>query len=260
MPTRVEIHIVGLALCFFKNEVWNVVFVCDNVHPLEFTYPRGTGTASSSLREANRDLDINFSADEFTRIDEPFGDNFWRLFNMAAPYAHGSGKLRIERRRNLTDLVWMRVPAATFDVIRTTDNNYFVQEQRYAGAPVEIIGQVGKEAVLVFEMRERLAMNITDPDDGAYSRRYEFENGSGVIRLSFDNDCYANCTHNDFLDLYELVIDGSAGSERKFAAGQVKSTLINARRDESNSQTGFSIMSPQYGNCDPVGIEPPPGD
>lgn len=259
MPTRIEIHIVGLAVCFFKDEFWNIVFICDNVHPLEFTYPNGGGTASSSLHESNRDLEVSFTSDEFIRIGEPYGDNFWRLFNMAGPYAHGASKLEILRRKKITDLVWMKVPAASFDVWRITDNNYFVQEQDYPGAPVEIIGQVGKEVVLEFDVKDNFTMLITDPNDSSYSRRYSFANGSGKVALAFDNDCYSNCTHNDFLDLYEFVIDGDEGSERKFAAGQVKSGLVNARRLDSNPRMDARPMSPQYGNCDPVGIEPPPG-
>lgn len=256
MSTIITIRVLGLAACFYRQPYWNVVFVCDNVHPLDFMYPEGSGVGSASLHETGRDLEIAFHSPSVGPAPNPYENESGRLFNMAADYAHGPNTLRIERRRKITDLAWMKVPTSVFGVSRTTDRQYYVQEQNFPGAPVKIIDPVAKDVVLTFGIEDNLTMAVTDPKDPSYNREFKFDASGGNIDLDFDNDCHNKCTHNDFLDLYEFVIDGDENQERQFAAGQVEGDIPNAQPNGLKLLGG--VMSPEQGNCDPSGIMPAP--
>ncbi len=258
MSIMITIRVRGLAACFFRDPFWNIVFVCDDVHPLDFTYPSGSGLGNAPLREVGRDLEIVFHNEQISLAPNPYTADSGRLFNLAAAYAHGPGRLRIERRRKLTDLVWMKVPTSVYGVSQTTDGYYYVQEQTFPGAPVEIIDPVANEVVLTLSVEGNIRMTLSDPKDASYTREFDFDLSDGEIDLEFDNDCHNKCTHNDFLDLYEFVIDGDRNSERQFAAGQVKGSVPNSSPSFLPRRGG--IMSPEQGNCDPVKIEPPPDE
>ena len=269
MPSRIEIHITGLALCYFKNDYWYVAFLCDEAHQLNCKFAHAAGTFEEDLHDRHRKtLNLDFESLEIKPRDgEPYGDNSEVLFNMSAEYAHGAddpdtSKLRFRDRTGVeTDLILMKVPQAILEVWKVTDNDYFVQEQTYSGAPVEIIGQVGSEVVIRFDVGSRAAMKLTDPNDPKYSRPIsEFDPGMRKVVIEFDNHCHTDlggCRKNDFLDLYDLVIDRVEDGERKFAAGQVKSTFFAGKRVEELREA-LKRMIPQQGNCDPVGSNPPP--
>lgn len=267
MPTRIEIYVGGLAACYYSEDegVWNVVFVCDDLHPLKLSYPTASGTSYAYLREDNRDLEIRIDGGPFTHNDRPRGREFSWIFNMAAPYAHGQEELVIERRKDITDLVAMKVPAATLDTWELTPNNYFVQELvGYPGPPVEIISRVAHVMVLDLETAKDLILRVVDPKDPTFEKRFTFGASSDPIVLQFDNNCHQGCDHNDFLDLYEFVVDyippgtSDPRTERQFAAGQISSPRSGILRASSGSRAGVLNKSPQYGNCDPVVIDPPP--
>lgn len=256
MSTTVTIRVKGLAACYFREPFWNIVFVSDNLHPLDFTFPKGGGSGNERLREDHRDLRIDFQSDTFGSAPNPYESDAGRLFNLAADYAHGPDKLKILRRRIQADLVCMRVPTAVIGVSQTTDRHYYVQEQLFPGAPVEIIDPVAKDIVLTFSMEDKVTMAISDPKDSTYQRKFEFDSSLGNVDLDFDNDCHNKCSHNDFMDLYEIVIDGDETRERRFAAGQIKGSIPNASPKVLPPLGG--IMSAEQGNCDPVKIVPPP--
>src|SRR5687767_2566843 len=129
MPTQVTILVRGLAVCFHRDEVWNVVFVCDEVHPLDLEYSDFAGPKKAALREAGRDLDANLAAKGFTSAGGTYGQDFDRIFNFAEEYAHGrDAKLVVKRRKRTTDLVWLKVPAATLGASDFTTREYYVQE------------------------------------------------------------------------------------------------------------------------------------
>ena len=254
--TTLTIRVRGLAICYLRDAAWKVIFVCDNVHPLTLTYPVGSGTASVSLREQGRDLDLELRSQNLGPAKNPYAANIDRLFNMAAGHAHGRDKLKLMRRRKITDLAIMTVPVSLAGVSQTTDGYYFVQEQSHPGMPVKIIDPVAKEVVFTVGIADKVTLSVTDPKDPKYTKSFEIEGGGSDIELDLDNDCDNKCTHNDFLDLYEVVIDGSESKERKFAAGKVIGDIPNAMPRVIKPLGG--TMSAEQGNCDPVQIDPPP--
>jgi len=249
MPTAVMILVRGLAVCFHRDEVWNVVFVCDDVHPLDVQYTDSSGPKKVTLHEAGRDLDANLAGEGFTSVGGPFGQDFDRIFNFAAEYAHGAGaKLVIKRRRRITDLVWLKVPGANLSASDFTTREYYVQEMlSYRGSPVEIIPRVATELAVKFEVNDELRIDLIDPADANYAKSIKPVASGGSITIEFNNDCGSRCTHNDFLDLYELLFEDPG--DRQFAAGQVKQP----------SSAEVTLYSADQGNCDPTTVEPPPG-
>lgn len=266
MPTKIQMHITGLSLCYFEDSIWNILFVCDEHHPLNFTHPAGV----SELHIAGRDLAINFTQGRVEPNESPYGSNFDILFNMSAPYAHGvdgegNSNLEFLRKRAAgRDVVWLKAPASTLSIWKPTENPYFVQEQCYPGAAVEVIGRVGREAVVEFAVSSPVMMEITDPNDPTYSDSVgPFGMEPDPFTLVFDNDCHGQCARNDFLDLYDVVRDKATvdGKVLKFAAGQTKRTLYNGTRQMPafDLNVGETIESMDQGNCDPSGCHPAPG-
>lgn len=249
----VEIHVRGLALCFAKRDVWNAVFVCDQHHSLNFSY---SGGGTTPLHAIGRDREITFSAAGLVDGLPKPGQSFDRIFNLAADYAHGPGVLMEKRMSGNTDTVAMKVPSATVGMYLPTENNYYVQDAAYIGAPVEILSPVAKVINATFEVTGDLTMTVGDIDGSSVGPVFSFpyvEDES--LLLEFDNDCGGNCIENDFLQLYDVVQDPSG---QKFVAGQVKVIDRDANAFDT-TRPGGRTFDPQRGNCDPVGCEPSPG-
>lgn len=255
MPIKVNVKIKGLVVCFLRNDEWNIVFLGDDVHPIDFKYPDGNGsTITKSLLKKGSDLNAVFEAGGFDSSTGPKGADFGAIFNMAGSYAHGPNTLIVKRRKKTTDVLWLKVPGASLNMHTLTDREYYVQELHYPGSPVEIIPAIARVLSLTFCVDGPLRLKISDPNDSSYDPPFPLPTDAGDIDLEFDNDCDDRCTHNDFIDLYELVMD-KAG-DRKFAAGQVR---VRQHTDWKSLPAGKAMASPDYGNCDPVVVEPPPG-
>lgn len=254
MPTKVNIKIKGLAACFLRDDDWNIVFIGDDVHPVDFTYPDGKGgRITTSLRKKGSDLTAAFETDTFISLRDRKGPDFNSIFNMAGGYAHGPDTLNVERRKKATDLVWLKVPEAVLDTHSLTAREYFVQELKYPGAPVQIIPRIANVLSLTASVEGLRRLKVDDPMNTSYDPPLPLPS-SAAIDLEFNNDCGANCTHNDFVDLYEFVKEKIG--DRQFVAGQLK---VRKYLDWKKVDEGQTTPSPDYGNCDPVVIEPPPG-
>jgi hypothetical protein len=276
MPTAVDLVIKGLALCFYRDQFWNVVFFCDDAHP---SVIKRRLTAPVFFRKNGIDVDITFDEEHIEQNQEdPFGLNSDLLFNLSAEYAHGTtqvdgqavSNLQIVRRRNEVegrDIAWMKVPRSTLRVETLIEHDYYVQEQDFPGAPVEIIGRVAKEVIVRFTMDGPVRMFSTDrvEDPGPPEELLTLEPQQNKIELIFDNDCQEECKHNDFLDLYDFVYggtktlhEGGPDVEIQFAGGQIKQAMFNGRRTSPLIARADGPATPAHGNCEVVGTDPPP--
>lgn len=275
MAMKMVVFIRGLALSYIKDDFWNIVFVCDDVHPLKFTH-LGSGTPPVALHQAGKNQNIRIDIGRTPRTAPRKGGNFGSIFNMAADYAHKRDKLvETTPSAGRTNAAVMQIPNAELDSYMLTDRDYFVQlyessRRPVVGDPVEIIGRVSHIITAVFDVTDAVEIVVTDKESSAVTERFSFPYADGtIVFLDFDNDCYDKCEWNDFVDLYEWVEDVDG---KKFVAGQIKSQLINGLRQvfppkptNQNVEWGEGIgiqgviLNALQGNCDPAVVDPPPG-
>lgn len=259
MPMTVEILIEGLAVCFTEGNFWRVVFICDGLHPVKFMH-NGAPHALSPLQHNFTDRNISF---EGVPLSAPSpGAAFNSIFNMAANYAHGTGKLKL-LRTGRTRFISMLIPSASLDTHCLTKRKYFVQEDRQ-GAPVLIIDRVARVICVKFAVPgpSELTMIIKEEKLPDIRVPFPFQDGT-TLTLTFNNDCGILCHENDFYLYYDLVKDKEW---KKYTAGEIiNSDLIHFTNPAKieNLVTDETIpacpeRSADLGNCDPVVIEPPP--
>lgn len=273
----VNILIGGLAVCYNKDNFWNVVFICDKDHPVNFKQD-GTGDDPERLHQDKMDADISFDLGGSSISAPQKGGNFGSIFNMAADYAHKKNNLRLSQISRKTNALAMRVPSAELGTHLLTDRDYWVQdigEGTTVGNPVELIGRVAHILVAKLEIDRKMTMSVKyKANEGAaaplaapipppFEKTFEFVDNK-EITLVFDNDCQG-CIRNDFVDLYDWVKHVDKGKEKKFVAGKVKDELLNGQRrvhpnKSEETSSAKKILSALHGNCDPVVIEPPPGN
>lgn len=273
MAMKMVVFIRGLALCYIKDNFWNIVFVCDDVHPLKFTR-LGSGTPPATLHENGKNQIINFNIGRTPETAPGKGRDFGSIFNMAADYAHGRKQLvETASAGGRTNAAVMQIPNADLDSYMLTDRDYFVQLYESSGSqvvgdPVEVIGRVSHIVTAIFDVTDAVEISVKDKESNAEIQHFSFPYADGTtVFLDFDNDCYDKCQWNDFVDLYEWVSDKTG---KKFVAGQIKSQLINGTRQvfsfkedqhkESEKNVGIQgfMFNALQGNCDPVKIDPPP--
>lgn len=273
--TTLELTIKGLALCFYKGGFWNVIFVSDDDHPAKYSYVDSAGGTHAqkfcvSVNGVYVDVDLNFeSAGILPRVGDPYGTNADTLVNLSADYAHGShhsdpddltspliSNLEVWRTNvPYRGMSWMKVPQAVLKVDKVCPGDYYIQEQDYPGSRVELIGKVGLESIISFKFDQAITFEQYNHDTSATKTLETFQAAGGTVKLTFDNDCKGNCTHNDFLDLYDVVRDFD-DHRRQYAGGQIKERHFNAGRSvRVFPQSGFFSES---GNCENAGSIPPP--
>lgn len=258
MSMTVEILINGLAICFQKDNVWNVVFICDDVHPINFKVDNVVH-AQSPLRKPGKVRSISFNIGTSPNLPPAKGSAFNNIFNMAANYAHGPGKLNIASS-GTTDKISMKIPSATLDTESLTRNKYFVQNADVKGDPPLIINEIADIISATFHITDEVnGLIMTIKEEGAADINIPFPFKEGTLTLTFDNDCGNDCRGNDFIQLYDFV---RATDGKRFVAGQVRAgsaLLFSDPRRVENFSMKFVPFSSLNGNCDPAAIDPPPG-
>jgi hypothetical protein len=256
MAMIIKIEIQGLALCYRQGSYWQVVFICDNWHPVNFTHTRereGARTVITSrkpLRTNGRDRHIIFDADGAAAPASPFGGGFSKILNIAGPHLHGTdanGKANVNRKRNgEREMIFMLIPAAALDTLLMTPETYYVAEDVPSPSKREI-GQIAKIIGAEITLNEG-AGGAMILNDGTDSANFPYQDGD-IHTLNFDNDCGSNCGEidNDFRLFYDWIED--VDGKKRFIAGKVSP-------DPTAIEGTFSS---DQGNCDPGSIDPPPG-
>jgi hypothetical protein len=264
MATPLQIVIKGLALCFTKKspdglqDVWHVLFASDQLHPLTYIV---NGTKVDDLRKG-KDLNITLECSDFGSSSFNPG-NFDSLLNLSNDvYAHGQtagvSNLKISKRGTAVDMIRLQVPNAKMTVSDLIDVD-ILQVRPLPQKPKRVVDR-GKTITLDLETNAPLTVRVRDTSS-VETFSHVPAAAAGRIVLEFDNGCGRRCTHNDFEDLYSIVRHDTAQGEVRFLtwdADSVQSyegdgTIVGNALETSR-------MSPEYGNCDPSSLNPPPSD
>lgn len=286
MPTDVEITVIGLCLCFRKEDkdvspnekIWNLIFPCDDRHTFSFEYPTPNGPKSENLSRSRQDVVVDFlSNDSVPQPADWDGATFGNLLNLADDDLHGKesaerSNLRVQRRVDspengprTTGQVLMRVPRATLFVHDPdlSKDCYLVEVDMFGTDIDDPITKGPKSERVMFRFRFEGKLTVRaclGADCSIFNQ--EFPEGQ-TLKFSIDNKCRTDIGPNDFLDFYECVVDGATFPGRRFNSGKVDPFMgvlgtMGATNAMTPQQIVTTLMTPQA-NCDPVGSEPPPG-
>lgn len=279
------------------EEIWNIAFLCDQHHPLDLIingqakedwrpsadiFLDVVHTGTDNCRDTNFVKLLNIS-------DNAYGHGR----NSQNPTL---SNLNIERRPQRTTLVWMRVPRSILSV-SGSEHTKIVKTDPEHGVPKKVRNR-GKTVTLKFDVPDGLQLvPLTFPTGAPIPEFPAIDVGptNGEIDIVFENRCTGpGCARNDFVDLYEFVVHMDGNDEVRYitwaedaeteviaptgdAEGdEAQETDTRGRLDEDwdvveKSEAGMEIQKREfkgkvdakiaspYGNCDPVGSEPPPG-
>ena len=187
MPTTINIHVQGLALCFLKSDgpgldsVWNIVFVCDDLHQLGLNHPKGF---EPQLRVKGRDVELNFKSASIVPNKSNYDTTAGEMLNisdrdMHGPNGLGRSNLRVredrEKLKSLgkinNDLVWMKVPNANLKVETNNADTYWAQEIDETGkdvGPLLSKGIRAKRLLITFDVESDLTVTVGDSTGSAF--------------------------------------------------------------------------------------------
>lgn len=236
MTMKVTMSIKGDAMIYERNDVWNVAFITDDCHKLNFS---ADGAAPSSLRVAGVTRYLTVKPENPTSdIREP-GTNFDKILNMNSDKLHGltDGKSNLVTEQNSPpgrELVHMTVPVGVVSSENFVD--YWYAEYP-GGQQHDFDHKVARIIKIDFELAENSGLSIELKDEhGSQTFNYAPKEN---LDLEFDNDCQAVSTEDDFLHYYDWVYDkrDTPAKKIRFIAGK-----------KSTSSAPESVT----GNCDPV--------
>lgn len=222
MDSTVKIHFEGLAACCYNGKNWEVVFICDDTHVLNFYDTRAMN--KTSLRKAKR---INIRAEGSVVPRKPFATeteeslNFNKVFNMTASYSHDKG---VKRKRgnngfdqNRVDNIMMTLENAFFFSAEQTDKKYDSVElindeptkEYHVGYVANVVG-----AKIVLGGAGRVEVAV----EGVENSSVTYDLGEGeILNLIFDNNCETGKCHqeSDFRMYYNFLEDKNDDRNKK---------------------------------------------
>ncbi|MGI8884448.1 MAG: hypothetical protein ACR2IA_09430 [Pyrinomonadaceae bacterium] len=241
MTTKVQIHITGLAVCYLADNDWKVDFLCDDNHQLFYSHD-GDPSSSTALGKSQT---IEILAEKPVNSSSEKGENFKEIFNMVAD-AHTGGIDLVKPTPLPRRKVSMTIQCATLYSHTPTNKIYGIKRADKPDdpfKPLRIVSQV-VGAVIELQAGGKITLMIDGKEHPLPVK------DSGILR--FDNDCRplsspACDKENDSLLFYNLV----KGREKPPVR------YIFTRIDDPTANV---ILSHPDGNCDPVVVDPPPGN
>lgn len=244
MSMKVKIVIFGSAICYLKDEMWQVIFITDETHPVNFSHD-GSAAQIPTLRESGIDRSITLFMDNPVQPKPGFGGKFGGILNMAKDM-HGENALQVKRTfEEGREIISMAIPSGILDMDTLTKENYYIQQISRDVLPRQPLDRpVAKSLKIEVNLKEGKGFSMLI-QDGKGINNLQFPHAAGTtLNLKFDNDCGQACkTENDFGLYYDWLKDTDGVT--KFTAGKMAASK------------GITIMSEQ-GNCDPTTVEPPP--
>ena len=249
MPMNVTIRFTGDVIVYDDRTNWNFVFVTDDFHITQVKR-NSASLVPGGLRQAGvkiRNLLLEFGQAPTTTNSSDFS----QILNMSAVYMHdkdssGLSNLMVEQASGQgREIIHLRI--ANFGHLDGDDfvNDYWIED--LGSGTTNFVGHpIARTITLTFEMTDpspKPALVLVEKGVAQPIASWNYDPAG--LDIHFDNDCGGTGSRLDFLHYYDWVYDKS--DYRKFLAG---------RSDGKGG--GGSVMSPQ-GNCDPAGIDPPPG-
>jgi|GEM_PF-4752471 len=262
MVLNVEIHVKGSVALYCKDRVWHLLFVTDPCHDVSFIDGvHHTKPVSLGILESERSA-------KFTTGTEPSARGFEGAALGSFLNMHGDGlhelrpgqKARLGVHRNRKDghgLLHMTVPFGVIMVTKETAKEYFTQ-QTTAPSRKPFGRKVASQFVISYNVTDPKGMTLTlDPAAAGSPLVYPIDLGRVVINI--DNECNDVRKYNDFIHHYEWLRDSTLTPDGKlirFIAGQ--EGAVDFPMPDEDYKATLGVLSPIFGDCDPVVIEPPP--
>jgi hypothetical protein len=192
---------------------------------------------------------------------------------MSAPSAHdkdraGLSNLTLARSHtHKTAMLTMQLPESTMDTPSgsTTKDDCYIQEvRRGGGGRKSNLNRVATKVIFRFAIQsndlDALKVQVTHQQPGdVYSQTFPKSPTPGPLVFKFNNGCGGFCTHNDSIDLYDVFTDKRSNG-LQFVTGSLKNNEVPGNDPDNPWPIGKNkkLLSSTYGNCDPVGSNPPP--
>lgn len=254
MTMTVRFEFVGSVLCFYSKRKWHFDFVGDHHHQAMCSVKRTVAGAPDHVL-SNGPLVLLSEIRTATfepepRITEtPNGADLDKLLNLSGDDMHGTSKgasnLRWKPEPGVS-VVRLVLPPFKLTVKETTSDDYYVMRDTDPRDPMpdwsgeRRIGPVAKVLQGEFNLEEDGALKF----DIGSSIHLKYEAGA-TYEVKINNDCNNHGGAHDFRLYYKILVDKDWPQVR-FLAGKYK-------------QWSSGEKSSEFGNCDPVGSEPPPG-
>lgn len=243
MTMKVTMSIKGDAIIYEKNDAWNVTFITDECHKLNFS---ADGVLVGSLRKAGVTRSLIVTPENPTSPKREMGTDFDKILNLNHHSLHGlnSGKSNLAFEQNSgsgRELIHMTVPVGT----ATGENLFPYWYAEYPnGQRYDLDHDVARTIKITFELNDGagLKIELTDPSG---TQTYEYAHKKN-LDLDFNNDCQETSIENDFLHYYDWVRDKRSTPTHsiRFTAGK-------------RYPPGSAPMSATL-NCDPTSVWPAP--
>jgi len=257
MNSTIKIHFKGLAACHYNGSNWEVFFVCDKTHLLNF-YDISSSSPKISLSKAKS---INIKAEgsvvprRLSAAQDEECRDFEKVFDMTAAYSHNNGVRRkqsgAESAGDQTDCVKLTLENAFFYSVEQTDKKYTSIElvnnrptgfKRDIGYVTNVVG-----ATIVFDGTGQLKVEV----DGVTIHSDDYDSDSGkLLELVFDNNCASGKCHqdSDFRMYYNLLEDKTDESNKK------REFEVKVDENVKPFDKNGLVMTPGRVNCYPVRI------
>lgn len=265
MPMNVEITFTGDVIISKRAAGWEVVAVTDAVHTA-----KQTSTPASKLdgdmRRALEFTTVNF-VHEKVSPDMPEDGDLWNfLLNISAENMHGvdpkTNRSRLIGEWNedgKNEIVKFFIQGAKAFVTETVDG-YWIEEYNVPNSCQSRREATATEVTFKFAIdgTEGLIREIVGKS-GQSRERFAYVEGS-TLYILIDNDCKGGSgSYTDFLRYYAYLKEAqpAGGRQRQFICGKDESGTYCADPADKSVETLSARMMSVYGNCDPVGSDPP---
>lgn len=252
MATTIEIHIRGLAFCYYEEatKLWKVIFLCEKEntqHELLFSYS-GSRRPREPLFMKKK---IEFAVKDAEDLDSPKGEDFEIIYNIVKDAHKKNGVVWKQTPSQKFNFIEMSIPCAELYCEDETNRKYIIVEKKgnQTGEPMElrkVADTVGARIRLQNTGSLSLKIDGVDKPLG-----FDYSKDGATYKLMFDNNCdtpYPFCGDPyDSLEYYDLIEDAKE-----------KDLQYIATRGSRDRKSERLILSPE-GNCDPVASDPPPG-
>jgi hypothetical protein len=104
MTMKINILISGAAICYIKDNLWNIVFITDKKHPVKFS--DDGSKPNKPLRKPGRDRFIDIFVERPTKSNPSKAYNFSDVLNLGGEKMHGDSgrhKLSVVRKNDNPD-------------------------------------------------------------------------------------------------------------------------------------------------------------
>ena len=251
--SNIKITLKGLSIVYLVENIWKIVFICDNTHPINFKWKKNDEQWSNPITLAPVRTDPKKQVIRTIIIDmkEPKPltqvlDYPPEMFDFTAEYAHKNG-INWNDSGEL-DLAYMSMPNATLRTSGLSKDPYQIKIAESLSSTASIIGQVTRKLEANIEINSGGSIQIVTDDGIEATPPLPFESGTNYS-LYFNNDCDKSTKDlNDFNKYYSLIED-AVDRTIKFSAGEKTFSAIS-EMFFINDLEAF-IMTPGETNCDP---------